>query len=139
LPRQLLDRRCFAPLIAALGSERIGFDDFRHNGLLLPANDDAAVRMALPLHRGPHRDYNALVFERVGEIEAKWSHSRLRCADTAQREALSGLAVLQAALRRQLLSEHRELQLNRRDPLRPASDFAALDAMAASLWVGTAT
>ena len=137
LPRQLLDRHCFAPLIAALGPERIGFDDFRRNGLLLPASDDAAVRMALPLHRGPHRDYNALVFERVGEIETRWSKCRIRVSDISVREALAGLAALQATLRRQLLSQRRELQLNRRDPVRPAADFAALDAMAAQLWAET--
>ena len=48
-----------------------GFDDFRRNGLLLPANDAAAIRLGLPLHRGPHHSYNELVFERVGQIEAR--------------------------------------------------------------------
>lgn len=71
LPRQLLAHRSFTPLIAALGPERIGFDDFRRNGLLLPANDAAAIRLGLPLHRGPHHSYNELVFERVGQIEAR--------------------------------------------------------------------
>ena len=65
LPCQLLSRRCFGALLDAIGPERIGFDDFRCNGLLLPANDHAAVRLGLPLHRGPHRNYNAMVIERV--------------------------------------------------------------------------
>lgn len=68
LPRQLLSRRCFGNLFDAIGRERIGFDDFRSNGLLLPASDAAALRLALPLHRGPHRDYNAMVIERVGQV-----------------------------------------------------------------------
>lgn len=38
LPRQLLNRDCFGSMFAALGRERIGFDDFRINGLLLPAS-----------------------------------------------------------------------------------------------------
>ena len=137
LPRQLLLHRSFAPLIAALGVERIGFDDFRRNGLLLPANDHAAVRLGLPLHRGPHRSYNELVFARVGQIEARWAVIRSRAPEVALSEALERLALLQSALRRRLLAERRQLTLNRRDPQRAASDFAALDAMAAMLWAET--
>lgn len=66
LPRQLLSRRCFGAMLETVGTERIGFDDFRSNGLLLPANDTAALRIGLPLHRGPHRTFNELVIERVG-------------------------------------------------------------------------
>jgi hypothetical protein len=69
LPRQLLGQRCFGALFSAICRERLGFDDFRSNGLLLPARDDAALRLGLPLHRGPHRDYNAMVIERVGQVE----------------------------------------------------------------------
>ena len=43
LPRQLLSRACFTPMLAHLGQERLGFDDFRLNGLLLPANDHTAL------------------------------------------------------------------------------------------------
>lgn len=66
LPCQLLSKSCFGGMFDAIGRGRIGFDDFRRNGMLLPAREDAALRMALPLHRGPHRDYNAMVMERVG-------------------------------------------------------------------------
>jgi hypothetical protein len=137
LPRQLLAHRSFGPMIAALGAERIGFDDFRRNGLLLPANDSAAVRLGLPLHRGPHRSYNELVFERVGQIEARWSAVRPVAPEIALAEALERLTLLQSALRRRLLAERRQLQLNRRDPQRAPSDFAVLDAMAAQLWTET--
>lgn len=53
LPRQLLGQRCFGPLFDALGRDRVGFDDFRSNGLLLPARKSSAVRLGLRLHRGP--------------------------------------------------------------------------------------
>ena len=43
LPRQILTRACFHPLLDAVGRERLHFDDFRHNGLLLPANDSAGA------------------------------------------------------------------------------------------------
>jgi A nuclease family of the HNH/ENDO VII superfamily with conserved AHH len=139
LPRQIVGSPCFRPMLSALGRERLNFDDFRSNGLLLPANDQAAVRIGLPLHRGPHRDYNALVIERFGQIEAGWSATRLRAPEVALQEALERLRLLQRALRRRLLDQQRRLKLNRRDPLGFEADFAELDAMAAQLWPATAT
>ena len=137
LPRQLLTRSCFAPLLAALGRDAVDFEDFRRNGLLLPANDRAAVQIGLPLHRGPHRDYNAMVIERVGQIEASWSSARLRAPEVALAAAYHRLELLQRALRRRLLNEHRRLRLNRYDPLGTGFDFSELDAMAALLWPAT--
>lgn len=134
LPRQVLTRRSFAPLLTALGPERLCFDDFRRNGLLLPANDDAAVRVGLPLHRGPHRTYNELVMERFGQIELGWATARRRAPDAALHEALERLDLLQRALRRRLMDQRRRLRLNRRDPLGVGVDFAELDAMAVLLW-----
>jgi hypothetical protein len=143
LPRQVLNRPSLAPMLRALGAERIGFDDFRRNGLLLPANDGAAVRIGLPLHRGPHRTYNELVLERVGQIEAGWALQRSRAPELALNDALMRLELLQRALRRRLLDQRRRLRLNRRDPLGQGPlgqgvDFAELDAMAALLWPDTA-
>jgi A nuclease family of the HNH/ENDO VII superfamily with conserved AHH len=137
LPRQLLGQRCFAPLLTALGRDRLCFEDFRRNGLLLPANDDAAVRIGLPLHRGPHREYNAMVSERFGQIEAHWSALRPRAPEVALRDAYERLELLQRALRRRLLDQQRRLKLNRRDPLGSGVDFSELDAMAALLWPAT--
>jgi hypothetical protein len=83
LPTQLLGSRCFGPMFETIGPDRAGFEDFRRNGLLLPANDSAAIRMGLPLHRGPHQIYNAMVIERVGQIEMAWSRTKLRSVDAA--------------------------------------------------------
>lgn len=137
LPRQLLAHRCLGPLFDMIGRERIGFDDFRFNGLLLPASDDAAVRVGLPLHRGPHRSYNEMVCERIGQIEADWSALRPKAPEIAIAQALMRIDLLQRALRRRLLSERRRLRLNRRDPLGRGVDFTELDAMADALWAGT--
>ncbi|MFM5950253.1 MAG: AHH domain-containing protein [Novosphingobium sp.] len=137
LPRQILGRSCLGPMLDAVGRERLRFDDFRRNGLLLPANDRAAVRIGLPLHRGPHRDYNALVIERVGQIEAGWSATRLRAPEVALVDALHRLELLQRALRRRLLAQQRRLRLNRSDPLGSEFDFSELDAMADLLWPAT--
>lgn len=138
LPLQILRMPGFRPMLSALGSERLCFDDFRSNGLLLPANDDAAIRLGLPLHRGPHRRYNAMVIERVGRIEQTWSASRPRRPDAALDETYERLALLQRALRRRLLDQRRRLVLNRRDPLGSGADFTELDAMADLLWPATA-
>ena len=138
LPRQLLSQRCFGPMLDEIGSKRIGFDDFRHNGLLLPARDDAARRIGLPLHRGPHRAYNAMVIERVGQVEASWSALRQRAPEIATFEAVERLRLLQRALRRRLLEPGRKpFALNRHDPLGKGTDFTALDAMVDALWEHT--
>jgi hypothetical protein len=138
LPRQLLAQRCFGRLFDSIGAERVGFDDFRRNGLLLPASDAAVRRLALPLHRGPHRVYNGVVIERVGQIERSWSACRPRAPDRATGEALMRLDLLQAALRRKLLDPARGRgALHRRDPLGAGVDFAELDAMADQLWMAS--
>lgn len=134
LPLQLLSATCFARMFERIGRRRAGFDDFRANGLLLPASEAAAIRFAMPLHRGPHRDYNAMVIARVGQIECRWSSIRLHDPEAAMCEALFRLQLLQAALRRRLLEDRRRLVLNRLDPLGTGFDFAELDRMAEALW-----
>ena len=139
LPRQLLSHRCFGKLFDLIGRERLGFEDFRSNGLLLPANDAAVMRIGLPMHRGPHRDYNQLVMERVGQVEARWSGLRLRAPEIAMDEAVQRIALLQRALRRRLLNPRRKpLVLNRFDPVGHKVDFAEIDAMVDMLWPETA-
>ena len=135
LPRQLLSQRCFGSMFERIGRARVGFDDFRSNGLLLPASDAAALRLGLPLHRGPHRSYNAMVIERVGQVEESWSRTRLRAPEIALEEALLRLGLLQRALRRRLLARAgRPLSLNRHDPQGRPVDYSELDAMADALW-----
>lgn len=130
IPRALPEQRCFAPLFAALGGEA-GLDDFRRNGMLLPARETAAARMGLPLHRGPHRAYSEMVAERLGEIEYGWSRSR----DAGR--AGAAVVELQRALRRELLSPRRTFRLNARDPLGGGVDFSRIDALADELWGAT--
>jgi hypothetical protein len=140
LPRELLSRRCFASLFDAVGRDRLGFHDFRRNGLLLPSNGEAAVHMGLPLHRGPHRTYSGLVAERIGQIEGTWSHSRSKAPERERDQAFMRLTLLQRALRRRLLRPDRpRLRLNRQDPPGAGLDFSELDAMAELLWADTAS
>ncbi len=135
LPFQLLGRSAFRTMFAQVDRRRLGFDDFRLNGMLLPAHEEAALATSLPLHRGPHRQYSAMVMERVGQIEREWSARRGAASLSAGEDALMRLALLQAALRRRLLdSLGRRLLLNRRDPRGAPVDFSDLDAMADALW-----
>ena len=138
LPRQLLSRSCFSVLFEAIGREAIGFDDFRRNGVLLPAREEAVWRTLLPLHRGPHRDYNAMVIERVGGIERGWAQYCRIDGTLARQQALMRLGLLQSALRRRLFDQARPLLLNRSDPAASTPDFADLDAMAEALWSAAA-
>lgn len=134
LPRQAIELPAFQPLFDSLGRERIGFDDFRRNGMLLPARESAVLRLGLPLHLGPHRDYNRVVIERLAGIEAGWTRHRRRDEQGAGVEALMRIGLLQAALRRRILDRRRPLRFNRADPLGHGRDFAVLDRLAEELW-----
>lgn len=139
LPCQLLSRRTFERFFDAIGRIRPSFDDFRRNGLLLPATHESALRLGLPLHRGPHRRYNSMVMDRVGQIEADWSRLRPRSPETARSQALMRIDLLQRALRRRLLQDRRPaVRLNRLDPVQSWPDFTALDTLAEELWSGSA-
>jgi hypothetical protein len=137
LPRQLLDAPGITDLLDEIGVDTLGFHDFRRNGLLLPAIDEEALRLGLPLHRGPHQSYNELVIERMGQIEAGWQkRRRSRRGEGALCEALMRIDLLQRALRRRLLdpASWRGTPLHARDP---ALDFSHLDRMAEALWAET--
>ena len=138
LPRQLLRMDAFAKLFECISTRAIGFEDFRRNGLLLPAREEAVLRLGLPLHRGPHRDYNAVVIERVGQIEMAWSLATRRDSARAGIEALQRLAALQQDLRAELLAPRVDyLRLHANDPLGKGFDFSVLDDMAERLWSAT--
>ena len=137
IPRQVMEMPSFSRMLAAVGRHRLGYDDFRRNGLLLPASELAALETGMPLHRGPHRSYNQLVIERVGIIEGGWSRVARLDHGRASSDAAMRLDLLQCALRRKLLSRSRRGRrtlLNRRDPLRGGQDFAMLDALVDELW-----
>lgn len=106
--------------------------------MLLPSCEKAARRTALPLHRGPHQDYNAMVIDRVGDIEALWQIRRESDCDAAGQHAIAELRLLQKTLRKQLLDEARPIRLNRKDPAGQGIDFSELDALADDLWAAAA-
>lgn len=137
LPRQAMGWPAFQRLFDRIGRERIGFDDFRRNGMLLPARESAVLRLGLPMHLGPHRDYNRMVIDRLGTIEAGWARQRRLDERDARAAALERIALLQAALRRRILDQRRPLRFNRTDPLGRHRDFALLDRLAEELWAAS--
>lgn len=137
LPRQAMGWPSFRLLFDKLGHERVGFDDFRRNGMLLPARESAVLRLGLPLHLGPHRDYNRVVIERLGIIEAGWARRRWTDERDASTEALARIGLLQAALRRRILDQRRPLRFNKADPLARSRDFTLLDRLAEELWAAS--
>lgn len=138
LPRQAIGWPPLQRLFEVLGRERVGFDDFRRNGMLLPSRESAVLRLGLPLHLGPHRDYNRMVIERLGIIEAGWSRQRARNEASANATALMRIGLLQAALRRRILDQARPVRFNRADPLGHGRDFTLLDRLAEDLWTASA-
>ena len=105
--------------------------------MLLPAEERASIRLGLPLHRGPHKAYNDMVIERVGRIEESWAKQSLSEPEAALEEAMLRMRLLQQALRKRLLDDHRRIVLNKNDPLGTGFDFQELDAMAEELWSAT--
>lgn len=137
LPKQILSKRFFGRMFHSIGTARVGFDDFRFNGLLLPANEQTSLDTGLPLHRGPHPVYNEIVIERVGSIESRWASIQPKDPRTARNEALERMRLLQRALRLRLITERKGFVLNRKDPLGTGFDFSTLDAMAEKIWAST--
>lgn len=137
VPRQAIEWPAFRRLFEAVGRERMGFDDFRRNGLLLPARASAALRLGLPLHLGPHRTYNGMVIERLGAIESGWARQRARDDQAARATALMRIGLLQAALRRRILDRGNPMRFSRADPLARGRDFTLLDRMAEELWAAS--
>ncbi len=137
LPRQALVWPGLTRLFDGIGREPMGFDDFRRNGLLLPARERTALRLGLPMHRGPHRDYNQMVIERLGRIESIWSRHRSRDCDAARRAALRQIGQLQDRLRRRILDRREPVRFTRADPFLHQRDYTVLDRMAEELWASS--
>ncbi len=131
IPVQLLKKQTFIKLFEI--AQQAGFDsrDFRSNGIYLPAKESLAVASGRPLHRGPHPQYNALVEDRIGLIEA--SIEKKQSALDAETIAFR-LRNLQRGLRRILLKKPRTITLNKRDPMSRTIDFRSLDNDVGNIW-----
>jgi hypothetical protein len=111
-----------------------GFDPryFHRNGLLLPATENAALRSRLPMHRGPHRQYNELVADRVSNIIKEVQRSGFRAS--ARTDAIQRLDLLIAALRNMLGKSRKRPLLNSRDPANSKAEFCHIENACNALW-----
>ncbi len=122
IPVNIIGRRAFESLFGSVST--VGFDprDFLSNGLLLPATDEIALATGMPLHRGPHRHYDALVAEYLGEIS-----NDTRCGTVMPGiPAFRRLSELQGTLRRALCNGATPM-LNRNDPRATTTALCKLD------------
>ena len=131
IPVQLLKKSTFLRMFEI--AQQAGFDsrDFKSNGIYLPAKERLAIETGRPLHRGPHPQYNALVCERLGLIEASIQNKN---SVTDANNIAFRLSYLQKALRRSLLKKPRCITLNKRDPMSRITDFTSLDNNVDLIW-----
>ena len=136
IPLQAYSEPRFGALFSELREVGFSIDDFSTNGVLLPCEEGEAYHSGMPLHRGPHPQYNELVMDRLDAIErtarsasaAARPHSMLR----------DRVWLFQKALARGLKrSENQAYVLNNRDPVRAEGNFEELDACVDILWAST--
>lgn len=111
IPVNLIMRPAFGPLFTSVAT--VGFDprNFLANGVWLPATELMAEVTGLPLHRGPHRQYDQLVADGLNEILTDLISGRVGSIVAAYRR----ISELQGMFRRALRHDA-SLMLNRNDP-----------------------
>jgi hypothetical protein len=114
IPIAVLNHAAFKSKFESL--EQYGFSphDFTANGILLPCTESAAQKYKLPLHRGPHRHYNDLVFECVSIIFSR--HDLKTGAESRLYQIVNDLSELQASLKAMLRQGRALIFLNSYDP-----------------------
>jgi hypothetical protein len=88
----------------------------------LPATESMAAATGLPLHRGPHPEYDGLIAVHLGQIDRRVKVGKI----SGGMDLLIQLSDLQGHLRRVLLA-NASLRLNRRDPRRVDLSLHSLD------------
>lgn len=128
VPIALLQRPQMASMFDHLRREGFALEQFVRNGLILPANEAAALHCGHALHRGPHRGYSDVVAARVEHVRAHFAAEAETDLGAARRTAVMRLRLLQDATRRALTDRHGAgFWLNRRDPMRLFVDRPYLD------------
>jgi A nuclease family of the HNH/ENDO VII superfamily with conserved AHH len=123
IPVNIIGSRVFAGLFALVA--QVGFNphSFIANGLLLPSTEAMAVYTGLPLHRGPHKHYDALIAEGLNIV---WEQMRReQVADNVT--VLRLLSEFVGHVRRALQHDD-ALRLNRNDPRITHYPLSTLDA-----------
>ena len=112
----------------ALQAEGFALENFRRNGLMLPAYEGAALMSGHALHRGPHQGYSDVLAARVEQVRRHFAMQAPGDLRSARCTAVMRLRLLQDTTRRALTDRHGAgFWLNRRDPMRLFVDRPYLD------------
>lgn len=95
---QVVEARSFARFFGSLRSEGFEPDNFETNGIHLPSTEVNAMAFALPMHRGPHLRYNAMVAHHIAALERLTPREALHQIHLLQIELRDGLRMHQRSL-----------------------------------------
>jgi A nuclease family of the HNH/ENDO VII superfamily with conserved AHH len=123
IPVNVIGRRVFAGLFALVAQVGFSPHSFMANGLLLPSTEAIAVQTGLPLRRGPHKQYDALIAEGLNIIWEDMRHGAV--LDNVN--VLRLLSEFVGHIRRTLQHDG-ALLLNRNDPRSLHRPVLTLDA-----------
>jgi hypothetical protein len=123
IPIEVMEKPSLAIAIGMARSAGFDPEDFEANGMLLPSTEWNAACFGLPMHRGSHPLYNALVAERIGSLA-------IQTPDELRVQFHHLQRALKQGLRRRALS----LVDGPRDSLRPLGDFRRIDSEIDLLW-----
>ena len=121
IPNEIVNARCFGSFFRKLRGAGFCPHDLQTNGMILPSCEATAMATGMPLHRGPHPAYSAMIAHRIAAIERNFRPTR---AGTC--EALVRIRMLQKGSRKGL-EARRFKTLNRRDPFSSQANFAHID------------
>lgn len=126
IPRQAATQPSLVSIFKDLSRRGFDLDNFHTNGILLPCNEEEAIKSKRALHRGPHPHYNDVVISRMVAI-SKLSEG-IQSRDRRSEFIAFKAHLLQRGLRRGLNGDDCwSLKLNARDPLRSGADFDQID------------
>jgi hypothetical protein len=126
IPLEIVRKPHFRDLFNTVRSKGFNPNDFRTNGMWLPATEELTVEYGLAMHRGPHPQYSELVSDWIAQL------ARAQLRHPVELNHL--LLLLQRRLRKFLTNRPSYFLLNRNDPLRARAGFSSVDDDIDKLW-----
>ena len=112
IPVNIMRSPAFAKLFGLIAQAGFNPHCFLNNGFLLPATEDKSSQTGLPLHRGPHRVYGALIAECLNMIRLAVLTRKIAANPVS---ILTHISDLQGQIRRSL-GPNAWIRLNQHDP-----------------------